>query len=209
MLKWTGCFAMLFFFLKAQAQQKLLTEVTVTYRIEAADSLQPLPALFQDAYEQLTVKGRKARTDLVTKNYRQTIIADNISGTAKVAKEIGSGKYLYDLDADEWKQYNQIYDSVSVQISDEHRTILDYDCVKTIIQLENGRKLIFYCSPQLTTAASVIPRLYTLLPGLPLAYEIYDSNFRQSFRFVATDINAGIVPGGSMELQGGDYRKMN
>ena len=191
------------------AQQKLLTEVTITYKVESADSLTSLPMLFKNAYEQLTIKGRRARTDLVAGSYKQTIIADNLSGTALVGKEIGNQKYLYELSADEWQTNNSEFDSLSVRTTDEHINILDYDCIKVVSRLKNGNDVIFYCATQLTTTASVIPRLYTLLPGVPLAYEMHNPAFKQKIRFVATDINLGTVPGNRMELDRSQYRKMN
>lgn len=191
------------------AQQKLLTEVTITYKVESADSLTSLPMLFKNAYEQLTIKGRRARTDLVAGSYKQTIIADNLSGTALVGKEIGNQKYLYELSADEWQTNNSEYDSLSVRTTDEHINILGYDCIKVVSRLKNGNDVIFYCATQLTTTASVIPRLYTLLPGVPLAYEMHNPAFKQKIRFVATDINLGTVPGNRMELDRSQYRKMN
>jgi hypothetical protein len=145
------------------------------------------------------VKNDLVRLRLVSLMRVQSIYFNNKKGlttkVASVVKESGKEKALMNLNAKQWKKYNNKNDSIKCEIfKDDTIRILDHLCNKAILTLKDSSKLTVYYLPESKskTLAAAEP-LFASIPGLVMKY-IFEKGSK-SIEYTATALKfAPIAP---------------
>lgn len=90
---------------------------------------------------------------------------------ASIVKESGEKKYRYNLQAEEWKQYNKKYDAVTCTFQDDSAVIAGYQCKKAIIHLSSGEQIVAYYTISIPAVNDLIEPAFKCIPGTVLQYE--------------------------------------
>src|SRR5690606_29065324 len=114
-----------------------------------------------------------ARVRLVSLMQIQSIffnINDENDKKVFIVKESGKPKFKYNLTDEEWLSMNEKYDSLSCLFIEDSLEILNYNCKKAIITLQNGKEITVFYSTLLKPASSFIEPAFKCIPGLVLRY---------------------------------------
>lgn len=187
-------------------EKKMVGECTITYSVDeyssqnaSADLDQILNASFRTVY----YKGNSCRIDFFSPYYSQTLLIDNLSGTAKIYKSFSSNHFLTILDSTQWKKLNEMYTRHLPVFSDETKTILGYTCKKAVIPLGNGSCTIYYTT-DMQPATESFDYLFQKIPGFSLEFYLKEGNNVIHFHAINLDINP--VPASRFEIKESDYR---
>lgn len=157
----------------------------------------------------LYVKGKLARADLSSSNFKQSIICDNTAGTAVVLKEVGSEKYKSVYTAEKWNKENKRYEGMKVTFTNEKKTILGYECKKAIATLKDGSSSSMYYTTAIMPSANENPFQFKDIPGFVLEYETTSGANRSKIVYTATMINFNPVPASRFEIPDTGYRLLD
>jgi len=175
-----------FFFLAfnfANAQQRIVAECTVVYKVE---SISDRGLVQEKALKTVYIKSNNARIDLVAPAYVQTTIYNKT--TATVLRSIGEDKYMTSLNNKQWRMINAPLDSIQTQFTTDSISILDYPCKKALLLLKNGDIVTVYYTGTIIPSVREYEYMFKDIPGFVLGYEMTDnSGVRTIFR--ATQIN--------------------
>jgi len=188
-------------------QAMIIGDCTVTYKISGGDA--NTNENLSNATKIFYVKGKMARTDVISGNYKQSIIYDNAKGTAVVLKEIGAGKYMTLLDANEWEKQNNHFEGQAITLESDTKTILGYECKKAVVKLKDGTTYNMYYTPSIIPSASENPYQFKDIPGLVLEYETSGNNKTSKITYTAVKINFDPVPASRFKIPTSDYRILN
>ena len=183
--------------------QKIVAEGTVTFSINVTGSEN---SSLNNATKTFYVKGKLTRVDITSSAFKQSVIYDNNTGKAVILREIGDNKYITQLDADKWKEKNKQYEGMSVQLTDETKTILGYDCKKAIATLKNGKVFTMFYAPAIMPSASENPYQFKNIPGFVLEYEAQAEGTAQKIVYSATNISFNPVPAALFDIPVKGYR---
>lgn len=146
--------------------QKIISDCTILYSVSTSDAKNN-----NMGSKTILIKGKEMRIDLVSKTFSQTVFYDGSTGNASVLKDIGESKYISQYSADEWKKANDIYDGITVSLTDSTKNILGYNCKKAILASKNGNVFVVYFVPGLIPSVMESPFEPKNIPGLVLEYE--------------------------------------
>src|SRR5690348_1966261 len=118
-------------------QLKVVGECTITYNIKIANE----PS---DATKTLYIKGKKTCSEIMSPNFLQTTIYDEKTGEAVILRELNGEKYLSKFNADKWKEKNKVWDGLTIKLTNESKTILNYPCKKAIATTKAGKNFVLY-----------------------------------------------------------------
>lgn len=181
--------SILFCFLAFQvafAQQRIVAECTVVYKVESQDASDA--SMRQRATKTVYIKSNNARIDLVAPAYSQTTIYNKTSATATMLRSFGEDKYMTPLDAKQWRKVNAALDSVQIQITGDSISILDYICKKAVLQLKDQTQVTVYYTTAIIPSVREYEFLFKDIPGFVLGYEMKDAAGKKTV-FRATQIN--------------------
>ena len=126
----------------ATAQQRIVAECTVVYKVESQDNA--TASMRQKATKTVYIKSNNARIDLVAPAYSQSTIYNKSTGVATVLRSFGEDKYMTSLNAKQWRNLNMPLDSIQIQFTNDSISVLDYSCKKALLQLKNGTTITVY-----------------------------------------------------------------
>lgn len=158
------------------------------------------------ASKTLYIRGYQVRTDMVSPEFTQTTLYNSKQGTAVILREIGSAKYMSNLDAAKWKEINKRYEGMQVKLTGESKTILGYECKKAVAQLKDGTVLNLYYATAIVPSAPENEYQFKGIPGFVLEYETEAEGGKQKITFTATDMNLNPVPAAKFEIPTSGYR---
>jgi len=181
----------------------IIGDCTVTYSISGNDAT---TKNLTGTVKTLYVKGKMSRTDLVSQNYKQSIIYNNTNGIAVVLKEVGEEKYMSTLSADKWKKENKRFEGLKLTPANETKTILGYQCKKLIATLKDGTSYSMYYTKDIVPSATENPYQFKDVPGFVLEYETFYANSSSRITYTATVINFNPVPASKFEIPSAGYR---
>ena len=188
-------------------QAMIIGDCTVTYKISGGDA--NTNKNLSSATKIFYVKGKMARTDVISGNYKQSVIYDNSKGTAVVLKEIGSEKYMTLLDGNEWEKQNNHFEGQTITLENDTKAILGYECKKAVAKLKDGTTYNMYYTPSIIPSASENPYQFKDIPGLVLEYETSGNNKTAKITYTAVKINFDPVPASRFKIPTSDYRILN
>ena len=168
------------------AQQRIVAECTVVYKVESQDASDA--SMQQKATKTVYIKSNNARIDLVAPAYSQTILFNKTTATATVLRAFGDDKYMTPLNGQQWRKVNAGLDSIQMQITGDSISILDYTCKKALLQLKDGTQVIVFFTPAIIPSVREYEYMFKDIPGFVLGYEMKDKDGRKT-TFSATQIN--------------------
>jgi GLPGLI family protein len=179
----------------AGISQKMITDGTVNYNVSVVNGKdQPgIAEAFDGATLTVAIKGPMIRSDLNSKVRLQSIFFNAQSGTAVILKESGTEKYMINLSAPQWEQYNRKYTGVKFDFTNDSKTIAGYNCKKASGTLKDGSAVTVYYAVDLKPVYQGYEYVFKDLPGLPLEYEITTGTITVKYlasSFVTTPVSA-------------------
>ena len=168
------------------AQQRIVAECTVVYKVESQDAFDASVQL--KATKMVYIKSNNARIDLVAPAYAQSTIYNKTTATATVLRSFGEDKYMTPLNAQQWRKVNAGLDSIQMQITGDSISILDYTCKKAVLQLKDGTQVIVFFTPAIIPSVREYEYMFKDIPGFVLWYEMKDGDGKKTM-FSATQIN--------------------
>jgi GLPGLI family protein len=170
----------------ATAQQRIVAECTVVYKVESHDASDG--SMRQKATKTVYIKSNNARIDLVAPAYAQSTIYNKSTGMATVLRSFGEDKYMTSLNAKQWRKLNMPLDSMQMQLTTDSISVLDYSCKKALLQLKNGTTVTVYYTTAIIPSVRDYEYMFKDIPGFVLGYEMVDDlGVKTIFR--ATQIN--------------------
>lgn len=170
----------------ATAQQRIVAECTVVYKVESHDASDG--SMRQKATKTVYIKSNNARIDLVAPAYAQSTIYNKSTGIATVLRSFGEDKYMTSLNAKQWRKLNMPLDSMQIQLTTDSISVLDYSCKKALLQLKNGTTVTVYYTTAIIPSVRDYEYMFEDIPGFVLGYEMVDDlGVKTIFR--ATQIN--------------------
>jgi len=170
----------------ATAQQRIVAECTVVYKVESQDAADAI--MRQKATKTVYIKSNNARIDLVAPSYTQSTIYNKTTATASVLRSFGEDKYMTPLNTKQWRSINAALDSIQIQITSDSATILDYSCKKAVLKLKDGTLVTVYFTAAIIPSVRDYEYMFKDIPGFVLGYEMIDAaGIKTAFR--ATQIN--------------------
>ncbi|MBA4197545.1 MAG: hypothetical protein C0459_08315 [Chitinophaga sp.] len=195
-----------FITISVKAQQRTVAECTVTFELstDSTKNKQLYNAL-KNTTKVLYIKGNLSRTDLIARNYLQTIFINKDTSDIVVLRHIGENKLITNLSRKKWLALNNLYDSVVFTPSNETKKITGYDCKKLTCTLKNGDSYSLFYATAITPSIKDYEYLFRKVPGLVLEYEIKQPN-GNTVKYTASKINLSPVPSSKMEIPAIGYR---
>ena len=170
----------------ATAQQRIVAECTVVYKVESHDASDG--SMRQKATKTVYIKSNNARIDLVAPAYAQSTIYNKSTGMATVLRSFGEDKYMTSLNTKQWRKLNMPLDSMQIQLTTDSISVLDYSCKKALLQLKNGTTVTVYYTTAIIPSVRDYEYMFKDIPGFVLGYEMVDDlGVKTIFR--ATQIN--------------------
>lgn len=170
----------------ATAQQRIVAECTVVYKVESQDNA--TASMRQKATKTVYIKSNNARIDLVAPAYAQSTIYNKSTGVATVLRSFGEDKYMTSLNAKQWRNLNMPLDSIQIQFTNDSISVLDYSCKKALLQLKNGTTITVYYTTAIIPSVRDYEYMFKDIPGFVLGYEMVDDPGVKTI-FRATQIN--------------------
>lgn len=188
----------------AQAQQRIVAECTVVYKVETQDA--DNAGKRQKATKTVYIKSNNARVELVSQAYAQTTIYNKTTATAAIIRTIGGEKYMTTLSAAQWQKLNKLLDSTRIVLTTDSLSILDYSCKKAILYLKDNSEVTVYYTTNIIPSVREYEYMFKDIPGFVLGYEMLDAKgVKTSFK--ATQINLyNPVPSSKFDIPTKRYR---
>lgn len=188
----------------AQAQQRIVAECTVVYKVETQDA--DNAGKRQKATKTVYIKSNNARVELVSQAYAQTTIYNKTTATAAIIRTIGGEKYMTTLSAAQWQKLNKLLDSTRIVLTTDSLSILDYSCKKAILYLKDNSEVTVYYTTSIIPSVREYEYMFKDIPGFVLGYEMHDAKGMKT-SFKATQINLyNPVPSSKFDIPTKGYR---
>lgn len=200
--------AILFFTTSYAQETKVISDCTVHYDVSVQDA--KIDAIVQKAMagtsKVLYVKGARARTDLETQNFKQTMIYDSKTDSTIILRELGTSKYISYLDGNKRKEKNKKYEGIKFTKTNEKKIILGYECNKVIANLADGTSYDVYYTNSIVPSTTEYEYQFKDLPGFVLEYETEFEHGKTKVKFAASKISLVPVPVAKFDIPKSGYR---
>ncbi len=189
-------------------QQKTVGEATVVYDIKLLDEQgQPSESgIFKAAQKTVYIKGRQAKTELISSNFSQVLFADNHTNTAVILREVGNNKFMHVLDSAKWRAQNIKFIGMKLTETSEVKTILGYECKKLVAHLKDSTMFVLYYTTAINASAVENQYQFANVPGVVLEYEAPMEGQKATVRYTATSVSLTPVPAAEFEIPKKGYR---
>jgi GLPGLI family protein len=206
----TACvfiFALFNLNLYAQKEQTLYYEATCTYKIESAGPIDKgAEAFYKNTRFVLYLKGTWTRTDLNSSSGNTITLHDSKQQIGVIMNDYGNQKILVRMNQEELKDKNKQFDQKTIELKEDTRNILGYNCRLAIIKLSDGTEFRVYYAPDILFSNKQFDSPFHDLPGFPLEYEVMMGSMK--FRYLATQISFDAVPSAMFDIPKSGYREM-
>lgn len=196
-----------FAFFSTAQNTVVVGDCTVTFSIHGEDA--GTNKNLSGATKTLYIKGKMARTDIESPNFKQTVFYDNKAGSAVVLKEVGTEKYKTIYPAEKWNSENKKYEGMKITPTNEKKTILGYECKKIIATLKDGSSYSMFYTSAIMPSANENPFQFKDIQGFVLEYETAMGAGKSKIVYTATLINFNPVPAARFEIPSTGYRLLN
>lgn len=196
---------MLFFFIKINAQQRIVAECTINYARIADDSTSQ--KLANASSKTVYIKGNDSRIDINSPTFSQTIFYDKNSGNAVVLREFGNNKVMTKLSKTQWIEKNQKYEDIKINLAADTKNILGYECKKATLQTKDGNIVTVFYATAIVTSVKEFEYQFKDIPGLVLEYETEEGG--KKIKYSATKINLSPVQTSKFDVPASGYRILN
>ena len=185
-------------------KQVIISDAAITYAIKGSDA--ETNTNLTGSLKQFYIKGKMSRIDINAQGYKQSVITNDKTGITVILKEIGSEKYISTFNAEEWKLENKRFQGLTLDLTNETKNILGYECKKAIAKLKDGSSYSIYYATSVMPSTSENYYQFKDVPGLVLEYETYGNSNQSKISYSATTINFSPVPAMMFEIPKAGYR---
>lgn len=187
---------------------KPTTDCTVFFdvKVTGTDTTTEVAKTMQGTTKILYIKGLKSRSDLITRNFKQTTLTDSKLDSTIVLRELGSNKYISYLNNNKMREQNKKFEGIQFTNTNEKKTILGYECKKVVSKLANNAAYSVFYTPVILPANKEYEYQFRNLPGLVLEYEEESENGKTKIIYSATKISLSPVPSAKFDLPKAGYR---
>lgn len=187
--------------------QKIFSEGTLVYdvSIQTGNTSQSGNSL-NGATNTVYLKGNNSRTDMASALGKEITIFNSKSENAIILKEFSGQKLMITLNKENWKAKNKMNIGLKFELTNESKVIAGYNTRKAIANLEDGKSLVVYYSPDLLPANKDYDATFTNLPGLPIEYEIESG--KTKFKYSLSKISYEPVLVSQFDFPTAGYRVM-
>jgi GLPGLI family protein len=193
------------------AQARVVAECTVQYAIQVnnenstdKETVNLLKATTKTVY----IKANDSRVDLISPTFQQSVIFDKNTGEAVILRELGANKFMTKLDAKAWEAQNAKFADMEVNLINETKKILGYDCKKAVLQLKNGTSFTVYYATAIIPSVKDFEYQFKNIPGFVLEYEAQEGK-GEKITYTATKINLNPVQASRFDIPISGYRILN
>ena len=199
----------LFFLVLVQISfaQKVLHDATLNYSIsmQSADG-KPAATPLEGAMLAIYLKGYQSRSEMISGLGTESSIYDSKSGKGYILKEYSGQKLMISMDRSNWNQKNKFYHTTKFTLDNKEQVIGGFKTKKASTVLPDGKELIVYYSSEFIAGNKFYNNAFSLLPGIPVQYEVVSGNLR--FVYSLIKIDQEIVPSSKFEIPKTGYRVM-
>lgn len=201
---------LLLFSAALHAQQRVVADCTVTYRInlEEAGSDKEVAESLGATTKTVYIRGNNSRVDLVSPTFKQSLLYDKTVAGAVVLREFGNNKLMTKLNREQWIAANKMYDSMAIIYPGETKNILGYECKKAVLRLKNGSSFSLYYAANIVPSVKEFQYQFKDIPGFVLEYESMEGEGKK-ITYTATKVNISPVPVSKFEVPTSGYRIIN
>ncbi len=187
--------------------QKIFSEGTLVYdvSIQTGNTSQSGNSL-NGATNTVYLKGNNSRTDMASALGKEITIFNSKSENAIILKEFSGQKLMITLNKENWKAKNKMNIGLKFELTNESKVIAGYNTRKAIANLEDGKSLVVYYSPDMLPANKDYDATFTNLPGLPIKYEIESG--KTKFKYSLSKISYEPVLVSQFDFPTAGYRVM-
>ena len=188
--------------------QKVLKDATLTYSIsmESADGKTAVAKPLEGAMLTIYLKGDLSRSEMLSGLGTESSIYDSRSGKGYILKEYSGQKLMITMDQNNWNQKNQFYHKAKFNAENKELTIDGFKSKKATSMLPDGKPLLVYYSSEFIAGNKYYNNAFSLLPGIPVQYEVVSGNLKFTYRLIKIDPE--IVPSPKFEIPKAGYRVM-
>lgn len=193
------------------AQQRVVAECTVNFKISFDEGTQDKDVSNSICKSTKTVyiKGNDSRVDLVSPAIQQSVIYDKTQSTAVVLREFGTNKFMNRLTKEQWLLANKQYQGMTINLVNETKTILGYECKKAILTLKDGSVFNLYYASAITPSVKEFEYQFKDVPGFVLEYQIKEAGDNAIVNYKAEKISLSPVMASKFDIPTSGYRLMN
>ena len=187
---------------------KLISDCSVVYQISVQDAnANPqLIKAMEGATKTVYLRGTKTRSDLTTSGFLQTTLQDSKSDTTIILRELGNNKYISYLSDKKKKEQYKKFDGIQFSNTTEKKTILGYQCIKTVAKLTDGSSFNIYYTDAIVPSNKQFEYQFKDLPGFVLEYEALSEDNKYKVKYTASKISLIPIPIAKFDIPTSGYR---
>jgi GLPGLI family protein len=193
------------------AQQRVVAECTVIFKIALEDGSvdKDVSNSIGKSTKTVFIKGNDSRVELQSPSIQQSVIYDRTASTAVVLREFGTNKFMNRLNKEQWLAANKQYQGLSLNLVNETKTILGYECKKAILTLKDGTVFNLYYATSIIPSVREFEYQFKDIPGFVLEYQIKESGDNTLVNYRAEKISLSPVLASKFDIPTSGYRLMN
>jgi GLPGLI family protein len=193
------------------AQQRVVAECTVVFKIALEDGTvdKEVSNSIGKSTKTVFIKGNDSRVELQSPSIQQSVIYDRTASTAVVLREFGTNKFMNRLNKEQWLAANKQYQGLSLNLVNETKTILGYECKKAILTLKDGTVFNLYYATSIIPSVREFEYQFKDIPGFVLEYQIKESGDNTLVNYRAEKISLSPVLASKFDIPTSGYRLMN
>ncbi len=193
------------------AQQRVVAECTVIFKISMDDGKVDKDVLNSISKSSKTVyiKGNDSRVDLVSPALQQSVIYDKTQSSAVVLREFGANKFMNSLGKEQWLAANKKYQDMTLNLLNESKTVLGYECKKAMLTLKDGSVFSLYYATSIIPSVKEFEYQFKDIPGFVLEYQIKETGDNTIVNYRAEKITLSPVLASKFDIPTSGYRLMN
>ena len=174
-----------------KAQQRIVAECTITYNLSADSGMNSKDYVqsLKESSKTVYIKGNNCRIDLLSPAFLQST-------------------FMTKIDKSGWIKENSRYEGLTINLTEERKIILGYECRKATIVLKDNSIFNLYFAVSIAPSVKEFEYQFKDIPGLVLEYEVKDNN-GNTIRYTATKVNLSPVPASRFEIQTTGYRLLD
>lgn len=187
---------------------KLISDCSIVYNVNIQDgNANPqLTKAMEGATKTVYLRGSKTRSDLTTVSFLQTTLQDSKSDTTVILRELGNNKYISFINDKKKKELYKKYDGIQFINTNEKKTILGYDCIKTIAKLTDGTTFNIYYTEGIVPSNKQFEYQFKDIPGFVFEYEAQLEDNKTKVTYTASKIILLPVPIAKFDIPTSGYR---
>jgi GLPGLI family protein len=193
------------------AQSRVVAECTVQFAIQVNNENstdKETVSLLKATTKTVYIKANDSRVDLISPTFQQSVIYNKNTGEAVILRELGANKFMTKLNAKAWEAQNAKFADMDVNLVNETKKIVGYDCKKAVLQLKNGTSFTVYYATAIIPSVKDFEYQFSNIPGFVLEYETQEGK-GEKITYTATKINLYPVQASRFDIPTSGYRLLN